>query len=91
MRESEHVPTNGATQIRKAYRGDVIAISHFRLALTTVARVISQTIDPRRDTSRIVRSAFIILWNGTQSLVAYSYYSTESNGTYNARSREFVF
>ena len=78
-------------RIRKAYRDDVIVISHFRLALTTVARVISQTIDPRRDTSRIVRSAFIILRNGTESLVAYSYYSTESNGTCNARSREFVF
>ena len=52
--------------------------------------MISQTTDPRRDTSRIVRSAFIILQNETEYLVAYSYYSTESNGTWNTWSREFV-
>ena len=34
----------------------------------SVARVISQTIDPRRDTSRIVRFSFH--GNGTESLVA---------------------
>ena len=66
------------SRTRKAYRDDVISFK-LRLALTTVARVISQTIDPRRDTSRIVRSAFIILRNGISCRILVLFYRKQWN------------